>query len=74
IWPLAIHNLGRFLKLGSALMIMAIAGGAILPLLWGYLSDIWSAHHAYWMLVPTYLVILYYSLYGYNVRYWKKTN
>lgn len=73
IWPMAIHNLGRFLKLGSALMIMAIAGGAVLPLVWGYFSDLWSAHHAYWMLVPTYLVILYYSLYGHKVRYWKKT-
>jgi len=71
IWPLAIHNLGRFIKLGSAMMIMAIAGGAILPLLWGYLSDTWSTQQAYWMLVPSYLVILYYSLYGYKVRYWK---
>jgi len=73
IWPLAIHNLGRFLKLGSAMMIMAIAGGAILPLLWGYLSDVWSEKHAYWMLVPCYLIILYYSLYGYKVRYWKQS-
>jgi glucose/galactose transporter len=72
IWPLAIHKLGRFLKLGSALMIMAIAGGAVLPLVWGYLSDIWSAHNAYWMLVPTYLIILYYSLFGHKVQYWKK--
>jgi glucose/galactose transporter len=73
IWPLAIHNLGKFLKLGSALMIMAIAGGAVLPLLWGYFSDISSAHNAYWMLIPTYLIILYYSLYGFKVRYWKMT-
>jgi fucose permease len=72
IWPLAIHNLGRFLKTGSALMIMAIAGGAVLPLVWGYLSDLGSAHNAYWMLVPTYLIILYYSMYGYKVRYWKR--
>jgi fucose permease len=72
IWPLAIHNLGRFIKLGSAMMIMAIAGGAVLPLLWGYLSDTWSAQTAYWMVIPSYLVILFYSLYGFKVRYWKK--
>lgn len=71
IWPLAIHNLGHFIKPGSAMMIMAIAGGAILPLIWGYLSDNWSAQLAYWMLVPAYLIILFYSLYGYKVRYWK---
>ena len=31
IWPLALHGLGRFIKTGSAILIMAIAGGAILP-------------------------------------------
>jgi FHS family L-fucose permease-like MFS transporter len=71
IWPLAIHNLGRFIKLGSALMIMAIAGGAVLPLLWGYLSDAWSPRQAYCILIPIYLVIFYYSVYGYKVRFWK---
>jgi FHS family L-fucose permease-like MFS transporter len=71
IWPLAIHNLGSFLKLGSAMMIMAIAGGAILPLLWGYLSDTWSPQQAYWVLIPSYLIIFYYSKYGYKVSYWK---
>jgi FHS family L-fucose permease-like MFS transporter len=72
IWPLAIHNLGSFIKLGSAMMIMAIAGGAILPLIWGYLSDKWSAQQAYWVLVPAYLVILFYSGFGYKVRFWKR--
>lgn len=33
IWPLAISGLGRHTKIGSALLIMAIAGGAILPLI-----------------------------------------
>jgi glucose/galactose transporter len=39
IFPLAINGLGKFTKTGSALLIMAIAGGAILPLLYGALSD-----------------------------------
>lgn len=70
IWPLAIHNLSRFIKTGSALMIMAIAGGAILPLLWGYLSDAWSARQAYWIVIPSYLIILLYAFYGYNIKSW----
>lgn len=37
IWPLAIDGLGRFIKLGSSLLIMAIAGGATIPLLYGRL-------------------------------------
>jgi fucose permease len=71
IWPLAIHNLGSFIKTGSALLIMAIAGGAILPLVWGYVSDLVGSQQAYWVAVPCYLYILYYSLLGYEVKKWK---
>jgi MFS transporter, FHS family, L-fucose permease len=71
IWPLAIHGLGKFIKTGSALLIMSIAGGALLPLLWGYLSDAWSAQQAYWIAIPCYLMILYFAVYGHKVRRWK---
>jgi len=71
VWPLAIHGLGRFIKTGSALLIMGIAGGALLPLLWGYLSDTWGAQNAYWIAVPCYLFILYFALHGHRVRKWK---
>ena len=70
IWPLALHNLGKFIKTGSALLIMAISGGAILPLLWGTLSDLFGAQNAYWIMVPGYLVILFYSVKGYKIRSW----
>lgn len=70
VWPLAIHDLGRFIKTGSALLIMAIAGGAILPLLWGYLSDVWGSQQAYWLAVPCYLVIVYYAWWGHKIRKW----
>src|SRR5688500_20150812 len=39
IFPLAISGLGRFTKIGSALLVMGIAGGAVLPLIYGYLKD-----------------------------------
>jgi len=71
IWPLAIHGLGRFIKTGSALLIMGIAGGAILPLVWGYLSNVWSAQMAYSIAIPCYLFILYFAVYGHKVRSWK---
>ena len=70
IWPLALHNLGKFIKTGSALLIMAIAGGAVLPLLWGILSDTIGAQNAYWMVIPSYLVILFYSVKGYRIKSW----
>ncbi len=71
IWPLAIHNLGSFIKTGSAIMIMAISGGAILPQLWGALSDTASSQNAYWLATLSYIVILFYSLKGYKLKSWK---
>jgi MFS transporter, FHS family, L-fucose permease len=71
IWPLAIHDLGRFIKTGSAMLIMGIAGGAVLPLLWGYLSDVWSPQQAYWLAIPSYLLIIFFAVYGHKIRTWK---
>lgn len=68
IWPLAIHNLGGFIKTGSAMLIMAIAGGALLPLLWGRLSDLYGSQQAYLVLLPSYLIIMYYALQGYKLK------
>jgi FHS family L-fucose permease-like MFS transporter len=39
IWPLALEGLGKFTKIGSALLVMGIAGGAIIPLLYPALRD-----------------------------------
>ncbi len=69
MWPLAIHDLGKFIKTGSSILIMMIAGGALLPLLWGRISDLFpqNPQYAYWVCVPCYLYILFYSLRGYRV-------
>jgi len=70
IWPLAIDGLGKFTKIGSALLIMAIAGGAILPLVWGKLADIHTVgpQTAYLIMVPCYLFILWYSISGARLK------
>jgi MFS transporter, FHS family, L-fucose permease len=67
IWPLALQRLGIFTKIGSGLLIMAIAGGAILPLLYGMLSDMWNNQQAYWIMLPCYIYILYYAVKGHTV-------
>ena len=72
IWPLALHNLGKFIKTGSALLIMAIAGGAILPLVWGKLADVYNSQLAYWVLIPCYLFILLFATKWYKLNSWKK--
>jgi len=68
IWPLALKNLGRFTEVAAALLIMGIAGGALLPLLYGYLKG--APFHLSNQLsflicmLPSYLYILYYAVKG----------
>lgn len=66
IFPLAIDGLGKFTKIGSALLVTAIAGGAILPLVYGKLALISSLQDAYLMMVPCYIFIWYFSTKGYR--------
>ncbi len=72
IWPLAIRGLGRHTKVGSALLIMAIAGGALLPLLYGHLSDLPAVgpRSAYAMLLPCYVFIGWFALRGARIQHW----
>ncbi|MCC7504803.1 MAG: sugar MFS transporter [Saprospiraceae bacterium] len=69
IFPLAINGLGRFTQIGSAFLVMGIAGGAVLPQLYGLLEQ--SAGHQAALLItmlPCYAYILYYAMAGYKPR------
>ena len=70
VWPLALSNLGKFTPQGSALLIMGIAGGAILPMVYGVLSESMNGQSAYWVLLPCYLFIAYYAVSGHKKRSW----
>jgi glucose/galactose transporter len=71
IFPLAIDGLGRFTKIGSAMLVMGIAGGAVIPLVYAGLKDKegmnLSNHLAFFVyMLPCYLYILYYSVRGFK--------
>jgi len=70
IWPLAIHNTGKHIKIASSLLIMAIAGGATIPLAWGAMADYFSSQpqNAYWICVPCYFMIFYFGMWGYKLK------
>ncbi len=72
IWPLALKGVGKFTSAASGILVMGIAGGAVIPLLYGALSHSVGAHQAYWIALPCYLYILYYAVSGHKVR--KKTH
>lgn len=61
IWPAAIKNLpNRLVNIVSSILVMGIAGGAILPMIYGWLADLQNKQIAYWVLIPGYLFNLYY--------------
>lgn len=67
IFPLAIAGIGRFTETGSALLVMGIAGGAIIPQSFALLRE----HHDFQIvfasiMVPCYVYILYYALRGHR--------
>lgn len=69
IFPLAINGLGRLTERGSALLIMGIAGGAVIPLLFGYLKKSVDFQLVFLLLMlPCYVYILYYAVWGYKAK------
>ncbi|KIQ16582.1 major facilitator transporter [Flavobacterium sp. MEB061] len=89
IWPLTLKGLGKFTKTASALLIMAISGGAVIPPLYGKIVDLTKADmvsfgindtfataqaatEGYWILLPCYIIILYYAVWGHKLGLSKK--
>lgn len=67
IFPLAIRGLGRHTETGAALLIMAIAGGALMPYAFAVLKEYIDFQLAYAAIaVPAYLFILYFGLSGHK--------
>lgn len=72
IWPLAIKNLGKWTNLGSSILVMALCGNAVMTLSYGALADKVGLHNAYWLLIPCFAYMIYYSIWGYKVEHWTK--
>jgi fucose permease len=77
IWPLAMKDLGKFTKVGASLLVTAIVGGAVVPLIFGTIVDavkttdqavVANFQTAYWVMVPCYIFILYFAISGHKIR------
>jgi FHS family L-fucose permease-like MFS transporter len=72
IWGLSLRGLGKFTKLGSAMLLMSVVGGGIFPMIFGGLMDI-NKHrpqNAILLLIPCFMFILFYALRGYKIKNW----
>jgi MFS transporter, FHS family, L-fucose permease len=67
IWPLALKGLGALTSKGSALLVMGVVGGAVVPLLYGYISDHVNAQTAYMVLLPFYAYLIYFAIDGHKL-------
>lgn len=63
IYTLAISGLGKYTSQGSSLVVMAILGGAIVPIFQGYLADQFGVQHSFIIPVFCYLMILIFGAY-----------
>ncbi|OUD34931.1 sugar MFS transporter [Flavobacterium sp. FPG59] len=87
IWPMALQDMGGYTKIASAILIMGIIGGAIFPLLYGYLAETINLANeangvtettksgnqlAYLILIPSYLMIIFYAFKGHKYRSWSR--
>lgn len=68
IFALALRGLGSFTKDGSTYLVMAIVGGAVIPLVMGYISDVSNILVAFTVPALCYLFIIYYALRGYRTQ------
>ena len=68
IFALSIRGLGSKTKLGSSLVIMAIAGGAVFPVIMGRVSDLSSMQTAYLVPAICFLPILYFAVRNFAVK------
>ncbi len=72
IWPLALEDLGKHTAKGSALLIMAIAGGAVLPLAFGKVAQITEdMQMSYLVGIICYAVILMYGFKWHKMSGWR---
>ena len=71
IWPLALQGLGKYTAKGSALLIMAIAGGAIMPLVFGKISqELGDMQLSYLLGIICYVFILIYAVKWHKMKSW----
>jgi glucose/galactose transporter len=67
IFPMAINGLGKFTEKGSAILIMGIAGGALIPKAFASLKESYNFQLVFCaLMIPCYLYILFYSIKGYK--------
>jgi FHS family L-fucose permease-like MFS transporter len=68
IFTLSIAGLGRHTSQGSSLLVMAILGGAVIPLIQGAVADAIGVHQSFIVPIACYVYIAFYGWRGYRPK------
>jgi len=69
IFALGIKGLGDQTKKASSFIVMSIVGGALFPMLMGWIADVSSMSVGFYAPIPLFAFILYYAIEGYKIRH-----
>ena len=69
IFTLSIKGLGNQTSKASSLLIMAIVGGAIFPLVQGYVADLYTIQNSFIVPVIGFIYLVFYGINGYKPKY-----
>jgi len=64
IFNLAVEGLGKYTAMASGIFMVMVCGGGILPLLQGFVADMFGFVSSYWVVVAGLAYLLYYALIG----------
>jgi FHS family L-fucose permease-like MFS transporter len=66
--PVAVKGLGKFTSQGSGILITMVVGGAIVPVVQGFLADKLGYQTSFAIVFCCYLYLVFFALSGYKIR------
>ena len=68
-WNLCDLGVEKYRSQGSSVLIMAILGAAVVPLLQGLIADLSGIHMSFIVPLFCYIYVQYYGFYGYKIKH-----
>jgi FHS family L-fucose permease-like MFS transporter len=68
IFPLAVKGLGKFTSQGSGILVTMVVGGAIVPVIQGFLADHLGYQTSFAIVFCCYAYLVFFALNGYKIR------
>jgi FHS family L-fucose permease-like MFS transporter len=64
VFSISLEGLGKYKSQASSLLVMMVIGGAVFPLLQGWVADMLTVHKSYFVPIAGYIYLAFYGFYG----------